>query len=170
MSIFILHGTKSYPRESWIFWLRDQLHEQGHQVFLPDFPSPHDQTLENWLAIFEPYKRWLGPDSVLIGHSRGVPFMLNLLEENPVAAAYFVSGRGEGPHDFFPHEIDYEKVKANCPNRKVIHAPDDDLVPYEHGVRLAELLDCELITIENGGHFNIKSGYTEFLQLLNLLT
>lgn len=169
MTTFLIHGTKRYPRESWIFWLRDQLELQKQQVFLPDFPSPQGQTLENWMNIFQPYLKWLTADSTVIGHSRGVPFMLNLLEQHKAGRAIFVSGWGEGPHDFFPHAIDFERVIANCPNRLVVHAPDDHLVPYESGQKLAELLQCELHTIQDGGHFNIKSGYTEFQELLDLM-
>ena len=39
-NIFIIHGTEGYPEENWFPWLKKELEQKGHIVFVPQFPTP----------------------------------------------------------------------------------------------------------------------------------
>lgn len=91
-NIFIIHGVGGHPQENWFMWLKKELEMHEHNVFVPQFPTPEKQTLSNWLAVIEEYKELLTPDTILVGHSLGVPFILNVLEKYPAKAAVLVAG------------------------------------------------------------------------------
>ena len=94
VNVIIIHGSYGSPDENWLPWLKAELEKDGHDVYVPKFPTPGGQSLENWLKVFEKYERFLNEDAVLIGHSIGPGFILNVLEnlEHPVRACFFVAG------------------------------------------------------------------------------
>ena len=93
-NIFIIHGTYGNPEENWFPWLKSELEELYCKVFVPKFPTPENQSLKNWLKVFEYYKQYLNENSIVISHSLGPVFLLNVLEklEKPIKTAFFVSG------------------------------------------------------------------------------
>lgn len=80
MNVFIFHGTMGKPESNWFPWLARELKVLGIEVFVPKFPTPKGQNLENWLKIFAPYQKYVDQDSVFVGHSMGPGFFLRLLE------------------------------------------------------------------------------------------
>jgi predicted alpha/beta hydrolase family esterase len=44
-NIFIIHGSYGNPDENWFPWLKKELEQEGHKVFVPKFPTPEDQSL-----------------------------------------------------------------------------------------------------------------------------
>ena len=91
-NVFIFHGVGGFPEENWFPWLKNKLEALGHRVFVPQFPTPENQSLESWLKVLKQYDDYLASDTVLVGHSLGVPFALNVIEQKLVKAAFFVSG------------------------------------------------------------------------------
>jgi len=177
MNIFIIHGTFGSPSENWFPWLEEELEKEGHEVFVPRFPTPEGQNLENWLKVFEEYEQRLDSDSVLVGHSLGPAFILNVLEriKKPVKAALFVAGftgsLGNPKYDglnntFAAKEFNWEKIKKNCGSFFVFHSDNDPYVPLEKAKKLAQKLGIEPIVVKDAGHFNESADYTEFPLLL----
>lgn len=175
----IIHGAYGTPREHWIPWMRAQLEQSGYAVHVPQFPTPEDQSLENWLAVFAEYEQYLDNDSIMIAHSIGVAFTLNVLERlnKPIKAAYLVAGF-VGPlgleldtinKTIADKEFDWEKIKANCKHFAVISSDDDPYVPLKKGQELAHRLGVDVTLIQNAGHFNARAGYTQFPELLELI-
>lgn len=78
---FIIHGAFGTPQENWFPWLKNQLESMGLEVYVPQFPTPEGHTLGNWLKVFEDYIEFLNPESIMIGHSMGPAFILNVLEQ-----------------------------------------------------------------------------------------
>ncbi|MFA6486161.1 MAG: GNAT family N-acetyltransferase [Candidatus Magasanikbacteria bacterium] len=173
-NIFIFHGVGGYPEENWFPWLKKELENSGNRVFVPQFPTPENQTLESWLKVLEQYKTYLDKDSILIGHSLGVPFALNVIEKYPVSAAFFVAGfvgKADNEFDeemktFAQREFDWEKIKNNCNNLYIYHSDNDPYLPIEKSERIAKNLDVEIRVVEGAGHFNKSAGYTTFNVLL----
>lgn len=172
-NIIIIHGAYGSPGENWFPWLRKELEKKGHKVFVPAFPTPRDQELGEWLKAFEPYMKHLNWETVLVGHSLGPAFILNLLERigKPVRGAVLVAGftgkLGLEEFDqlnrtFAERPFDWGKIKQNCRKFVVINSDDDPYVPLEKGKLLADRLGTELIVVKNGGHLNEKAGYKEF--------
>lgn len=175
-NIFIIHGAYGHPGANWIPWLKKELKKLGHDVFVPHFPTPRDQNLENWLNIFDKYKDKL-QDSIMVGHSLGVPFILRVLEKynKPIKTAFFVAGFAssiEHPdfteinRSFVEPEFDWSKIKDNCKNFYLWHSNNDPYVPLKYGEEIAKNLDIKLELIKNAGHFNHESDYNEIEFLL----
>lgn len=177
MNAFIIHGSFGGPEENWFPWLKAELEKLGHKVFVPTFPTPEGQSLENWLSAFEEYRQYLEGESIFVGHSLGPAFILNVLEqlEKPVKACFFAAGfvgKLENPKfdelnkSFAEREFDWGKIKENCPSFFVFQSDNDPFVSKEKGEELAGRLGTELIMVKEAGHFNDNAGFTEFPLLL----
>ena len=175
-NVFIIHGSYGHPEENWFPWLKNQLEKLNCKVFVPQFPTPENQTLENWMKVFEEYKDYLNTSSVTIGHSAGVAFILNVLEriEHQIRAAFLVAGNVGLLHNEFDQlsstftdkPFNWNKIKQNCKKFYVFHSDNDPYVPLRYGEEIAEKLGVELTLVKNAGHFNEKAGYTKFDLLL----
>lgn len=175
--IFIIHGTGGRPEGNWFPWLKDELEKLGHKVFVPKFPTPENQNLENWLKVFEEYKDYIDENTLFVGHSLGPAFLLNVLEhlDKPVKATFFVAGFTgllNNPEfdnlnkTFTDKAFDWDKIKTNCKKFYVFNSDNDPYVPLEKGKELAKNLGTDLIIVKNAGHINAEFGYTKFELLL----
>jgi len=173
----MIHGTGGNPEENWFPWLKSELKKLDCKVFVPKFPTPENQSLENWLKVFEEYRQYLDENSIFVGHSLGPAFILNVLEnlKNPIKCSFFVSGFtglianpdfDELNKTFTVKSFDWDKIKNNCKKFIIINSDNDPYVPLEKGKELARNLNTELITLENAGHINEESGHKTFNFLL----
>lgn len=174
---FIFHGTGSNPEQHWFQWLKSELESRGFEVFVPDFPIGDEQSLENWLEVFEEYKGEVGEDTVMIGHSLGSTFILDLLDiyDFQIDAAFLVSGF-VGPlglkefdplnETFAERDFDWGKIRESCGGFYIFHSDNDPYVPLEKAEELEEKLNAELEVLEGGKHLNQDAGYEKFPRLL----
>ncbi|MBI2984393.1 MAG: serine hydrolase family protein [Candidatus Kerfeldbacteria bacterium] len=172
MKVFIIHGADGHPHENWFPWLKTELERRGHRVVIPAFPTPQHQTMNHWLAVFERCPESPDRDTVFVGHSLGVPFILRVLEtvNQPVRTSFLVAGFARATNKqaarFVPTRYSWMKIKQHCHQFVIFHSDKDPYVPLEHGQELARLTDGQLIVVPGAGHFNAQSGYTSFPQLL----
>jgi len=177
MKAIIIHGSYGSPDENWFPWLKEELEKRGWDVFAPKFPTPKNQSLESWLKAFESYKQYLGPNTILVGHSLGPAFILRILETSKSRAhsCYFVSGwigKLNLPEfdsinrTFVERDFNWKKIKSKCKKFVVFASTDDPYVPGEKTGGLAEKLGADFIVVRGAGHFNSKAGYSEFPLLL----
>lgn len=181
-NVFIFHGTAGYPEENWFPWLKEELEKRGCRVFIPQFPTPKNQTLENWLGVLENYKKHVNSETILIGHSLGGAFLLRFLEKSNtrVKAAFIVAApigvrpiKNYEKDDLFvdyTKPFDWARIKGNCGKFFVFHSDNDPYVGLGNGEELAERLGTELIFIPNSGHFNKEAGFTKFEALLEKIS
>lgn len=177
MKFFLIHGAYGNPDENWFPWLLNKLEELGHQVIIPEFPTPEGQNLDNWMNVFDDYFNMIDDESVLIGHSLGPAFILSVLEEinTKVKACFFVSpflGLIGNPdfdninETFVCKEFDWEKIKNNCNKFFAYYGNNDPYVPLKEAKKISDKLGIKLKIIENGGHLNEQAGYDNFPELL----
>ncbi len=178
-SAFIFHGVWGYPDENWFPWLKKELLKRGLDVYIPDFPTPENQTLDNWLKVFKNYHAFFGENSILIGHSLGTVFILNLLEqiEIQIKAAFFIAPF----QDFLEHEkidplivtfikknFNWNKITSNCAQFFIYYSDDDQYIPLEQPRTVATKLRTQNIKLfHKAGHFNLDTGYSTFPKLLD---
>ena len=121
-NVFIIHGIYGGPDENWFPWLKNQLESSGCKVFVPTFPKPKNPKLEEWMEFFSKYKSDINEKTIVIGHSMGVAFLLKVLENHHVKAAFFVASITPGLENkfswqmktFIDKEPDWNKIKNNC--------------------------------------------------------
>jgi predicted alpha/beta hydrolase family esterase len=179
MKVVILHGTKGSPEGSWFPWLKAELEKLGHEVYVPKLPTPEGQSVESWCEVLQEQCPWtFGQETMLIGHSAGAAFMLNILNRErpePVFASIFVGGflseLGNPEYDelnstFMHQDFDWAMIRRDAGEVAVFCGSDDPYVPMEQSKELARKLDVKPTVIEGGGHLNAEFGYTEFPQLL----
>ena len=174
-SAFIFHGTAGFPEENWFPWLKEKLEKINFKVFVPQFPTPKNQSLENWFKVFENIEKFYAKDSILVGHSLGWSFALRVLEKYAIKidGAFFVATpigippitNWAGDKPFTGQPFDWKKIKTRAKRFAVFHSDNDPFVGIENGKELAKKLGTKLELIPNAGHFNSKSGYTQFEEL-----
>ena len=136
------------------------------------FPTPKNQTLQNWLAVLDEYT--LPDDTIFIGHSLGVPFVLNVLEKHKAKGAFLVAGFtgiadnqfDEGMKTFAQRTFEWDTIKQRCKHFVVFHSDNDPYLSLDKGQSVAKHLAVDVTLIKDAGHFNTASGYTTFPLLL----
>jgi predicted alpha/beta hydrolase family esterase len=178
--IVIIHGAYGTPEENWIPYLRDSCEQQGDVVITPTFPTPENQTLANWLEAFGRQVGILTEDTVLVGHSIGVAFILSLLQSQSVKIRGIVLASGfmddfgneefDGINQSFTHaEIDWDDIRSKFVKGYAFHGSDDPYVPQWMGEEIANNLDIACEIIEGGGHLNATAGFEQFPRLLDVV-
>ena len=180
-NVFIFHGTEGYPEENWFPWLKKELEKNGHNVIVPQFPSPPiiPAKIGDWFDVLEQFEDKINQDSVLIGHSLGGLFALRVLEKikSKVHMTALISAPvGIKPilnHDrdsaFCGFDLDWKKIQAASEKFIVFQSDDDPYVSLGNGKKIAKELGVELSFIPNAGHFNSSAGYSKFPALLETL-
>lgn len=177
MRFFIIHGAYGNPDGNWFPWLKKELELLGHEVIIPQFPTPENQTLDNWIKVFREYFPKINSDTIFIGHSLAPAFILSVLEriDIKIKACFFVAGFvgliGKEEFDiinntFITKKFNWSKIKENCGRFYIYNSDNDPYVPLSKGEELANRLDSKLIIVDNAGHFNEDSGYKEFPKIL----
>lgn len=177
VKVFIIHGAYGNPNENWFPWLKGELEKIGIKVFVPRFPTPEGQNLNNWLRAFEEYIPHIDEKTIFVGHSLGPAFIMNVLEtlEKPILVAFFVSGFtglldqpefDEINKTITDRAFNYSKIRNNCKDFFIYNSDTDPYVPLNKGRQLAMNLNGKLTIIKDGGHINAAAGYLEFPLLL----
>ena len=180
MKIAIIHGTKGTPEGNWFPWLATKLKNFGHEVIVPRFPTPENQSLSVWQDVFSKSFGQLSKDTILIGHSLGATFALRLLEMSTcqITATYLVAGLNahigipeydDLNYSFLDAPLQWDKIKHSSQTFQCIIGSNDPYVPIEQPIAISRQLHCTPIIIKDGGHLNSESGYTEFPQLMSEL-
>ncbi len=170
--VYLIHGYGGEPNGGWRPWLMGKLAKKDIWACALAMPMSDEPKKDEWIAEM---KRVIGKpneDIFLVGHSLGVSAILNYLQSldsEVVGGAILVSGPihvlGDDKYRAIDHfmnkDFNFEYIKNVCKNFCVIHGDNDVTVPFSHAVELSNNLNCQLITIKNGGHLNGSSGWYE---------
>lgn len=70
---------------------------------------------------------------------------------------------------FYIKNEELVKLENYCEERICLYSDDDSFVPMQEAENFAEYIKADKILIKNAGHFNEKSGYKEFKEILQYL-
>jgi predicted alpha/beta hydrolase family esterase len=151
----------------------------GHDVYIPQLPTPEGQSVENWDKALGMSAREFGKNTAVIGHSCGAAYLLHILQRlnKPIAKSVFVSGFAQklgndfdAPNKTFVEcEFEWDRIKNNMGASTVFYGDNDPYVPRSAAEYLGGKLGVPITIIANGGHLNSESGFAEFHQLLPVL-
>lgn len=164
-TVFIIHGFYGHPSETWIPWVKKRIEVLGCPVIVPTFPAPENQTLEHWLETFESYKVHLNERSIIIAHSLGASFTLQMLQNTglPIKSTLLVAGFvghvdigfvDKTVASFTTQPLDWHRLSELTGRCHVFASDNDPYVPLEKGNYLAEKLHAQLHIIPGAGHFS----------------
>lgn len=178
-NIIIIHGTEGSPNGNWFPWLKSELEKLGYKVYVPEFPTPENQSVTNWNKVLKERVPIIDESTVLIGHSCGATYILHILEQLNLSVfqSVFISGFIDNLDNnhfdtlnktFINHNFDWEKIIKNAGKITIFHGNNDPYVPMNIAKNLSEKLKTKINIIPNGGHLNDEFGYTQFPALLKL--
>lgn len=181
-NVIIIHGAYGYPDENWFGWLKQELSFLNINCQVPALPTPEGQNLNSWIEVFRKETEGLiTSKTILIGHSLGAAFALKWLEKYPnplyslILVGTFLGSVGYDQFDsinksFFANEPAWDLIKTCCHKIYCYHGNNDPYVSRSQFDFISNNLSAKRIIVSNAGHFNAASGYTQFPQLLFLLT
>lgn len=171
--VFLIHGFEGSPNGGWRSSLMAKLAlEDIYACSLP-MPDPYTPTRDGWIEEIKHVVPTPNENIYLVGHSLGVPAILQYLKTLPegakIGGAVLVSGPYYNADDgykeklksFFEPDYDFAHYKKTCKNFVVIHGDNDGVVPFSDAEEFSKALSCELVSIPNGGHLNGSSGWRE---------
>jgi hypothetical protein len=176
-TVIIIHGTGGHPDRNWFPWLKQQVLVLGYDASIPAFPTPEGQSLPTWKTAFREQIGSLASNMILVGHSIGAGFALNLLEDasQPVIATYLVAGflgrLGIPEFDvlnesFVCRDFDWQKILTNIGHSHIFHSDNDPYVPLSKGEDLAKKLKIKATLVPGAQHINEEAGYLTFPLIL----
>lgn len=176
-TVYIVHGFTASSRSNWFPWLKERLEDEAVGVVIPDMPGTTDPHLKPWLDMLHACAAQVDASTVFVGHSLGCVAILRYILERDIIirGVVLVSGfiginpmqeQREGLSEFVKSPLNVSQLKKLIPERVVITAKDDDIVPVGATYHLAQQLDARLVELDKGGHFIDRDGYTQHPHVL----
>lgn len=179
---FIVHGSFSSPFSNWIPYLRKEIENKGLVVYTPDLPSGVGyQNYTNWENMMLEYVKigLINENTTIFAHSIAPVFICKFLVNNKIKIKRLISVCGF--NNYLGLNEDYDNVnetmyfnnlidvKKYCGDIICYYSKNDPYVKYDVEKEFADIVADKEIVIDDGGHLNSESGYTEFKDLLEWL-
>lgn len=175
----ILHGSFSSPFSNWIPYLRNELEQRNLEVYTPDLPSGVGfQNYTNWEKMMLLYYEngILNENTTIFAHSIAPVFVCKFLVKNKIKIKKLVSVCGFNNYLGINEEYDnvnetmyidnLSEIKNYCDDIICYYTKNDSYVKFEAEKEFADSIASKQIIIDEGGHLNSESGYTNFPDLL----
>lgn len=179
---FLIHGSFGNPFVNWIPSLRKEIENRNFEVYTPDFPTGVNyQNFDNWNRVLKTYlvAGLLNENTIIFAHSIAPAFVCKFLIENKIKVKKLIFVCGFNNYFGINEEYDtvnktmyldnLKDVKDYCDDIICYYSKNDPYVKYEAEKDFADILTDNQTVIDNGGHLNSESGYTEFEELLKHL-
>ena len=179
---FIIHGSFGSPFGNWFPYLRKEIEKKDLEVYTPDFPTGVGyQNYENWEKLLKVYldSGLINENTTIFAHSIAPIFVCKFLINNKVNVKRLVFVCGFNNYLGINEEYDNVnksmytdglfEIKNYCDDIIFYYSDNDPYVKYEAEKEFADTITDKQVVIENGGHLNSESGYTEFSELLEYI-
>lgn len=178
---FIIHGSYGNPYKNWIPSLKSQLSKRKLNCIVPSFTTPYKQDYESWSTILMSYFKigYITENTTLITHSLGGIFIAKFLIEHGIkikkliTVAAFNNIQFDKDNDlynsFYIKDKELKQICELCNEVICFYSNNDPYVPIEKAEMFADIVKGKKIIINNAGHFNEKSGYKEFREIMEYI-
>lgn len=173
----IVHGWGADSQSNWFPWLKVELEKKDFRVSVPDFPNSQNPVLSEWFHYFEKNIS-VNQNTIMIGHSLGVSFILRFLEQldlkKSINASFLIAGFERSLdipeiENFVEKPFNWQKIKVSCEKFFVINSDNDPYIPIQIGEDLAKNLETKLLIEHEGNHLDAPDGFLSYPRLLNLI-
>ena len=172
----ILHGSFGSKTGNWFPWLKEQLELKEMEVTVPQMPVGV-QNYNSWSDEFS--KLVINENTTIIAHSISPVFVCKYLINNKVKVKKLIFVCGFNNYLGIDKDFDsvnetmyidnLEKIKEYCNNIVCYYSDNDPYVKYEVEKDFANTIADKQYVVANGGHINVETGYTEFIEILTEL-
>jgi uncharacterized protein len=166
--LIFVHGYTSSSKGDWYPQIAEKLDKRGVSYSIPDLPGGDRPKASEWLKRIDKEVGRANKPVVLIGQSLGTRGVMLYLHEHPeahLAAVFLIATfnndvnankykRGEGYANFWEFQVNTEQLKRQAGKWVILHAYDDQNIPYAQAQDMAKLLDARLILSRGQAHFN----------------
>jgi len=178
--VYIVHGYMASPGDHWFGWLKSQLEARGARVTILAMPDSSSPDPAAWQLHLEQNVGSRDGNTYFVAHSLGCIALLHYLQSLPadthIGGLLLVAGFSASlptiPQlDTFTRSpaLDADRIIGLSNQRAVIASRNDDAVPYALTVDLSRQLQAQLSTVEEGGHFLGREGFTTLPVAYDLL-
>lgn len=179
--VYIVHGYMASPGDHWFGWLKSQLEARGARVTILAMPDSSDPDPAAWQRHLQQSVERHDGDSYFVAHSLGCIALLHYLQSLPadtqiggllLVAGFSASLPNLPQLDKFTRspKLEADRIVAMTSQRAVIASRNDAAVPYALTVDLSRQLRAQLSTVEEGGHFLGREGFTTLPVAYELLS
>ena len=178
---FIIHGSYGNPYKNFIPWLKKELSKRGKTCIVPHFPSFQFQSYENWSHILSSYLDigLIDSDTTFITHSLGSIFVVKFLLEKKIKIKKLITVAGFNQVVFSDDStlyssfyLDWDSLKnfsSLCRDRICFYSDNDPYISCLELRKFCESISAVEVFVPQAGHFNEKSGYLEFRDILSYI-
>lgn len=166
--LIFVHGYTSSSKGEWYPQLRRKLDRLGVSYSMPDLPGGDRPVASEWLQRIHAEVLRTNKPVVLIGQSLGTRAVMLYMHEHPkvhIAAGFLIATfnndvaaskfkRGQGYANFWEFPVDTEQLKQQADRWVILHAFDDENIPYWQAKDIARLLGARLVLSHGQAHFN----------------
>lgn len=174
----ILHGSFGSKSGNWFPWLEKELKSKNYQVEVPQMPvGVGIQNYDSWSN--ELSKLEVNENTIIIAHSIAPIFICKYLITRKIKVKKLIFVCGFNNYLGIDKDFDsvnesmyidnLEEIKKYCDNIICYYSNNDPYVKYEVEKDFADTVSNKQYVINNGGHLNAESGYTEFKEILQEL-
>ena len=167
-NIYIIHGFDASSTRHWFPWLNKFLTDKGAITESIDMPTPAQPDCRTWLSFLSERITRISSNTYFVAHSLGCITTLRYLQTlgAPIGGVVLVSGFDQPIPGFSfldaftATSLDYNLLSRIIPNRAVVSAMDDPIVPHEFSRSFAERFDAVFYETKTGGHYLDADGVT----------
>ena len=177
-NVYIIHGYGAKVDDHWFNYLEENLQDKNTRVVKIALPNSSNPKLLQWKQTLKNNVAQIDQHTFFVAHSLGCITLLDFLSEldfQQIGGVVCVSGFSNKlavlPQlDSYIAETNKDfSFKNKILNRKMFISSNDQYVPADLSISLAEKLEFPYEIIPNAGHFLASDGYREFPQLLDWL-
>ena len=166
-------------------WLKEQLEEQGHQVFIPELPDSGEPRPEKWMPVIRDLIGVPGKDVVIVGHSMGGQAALRYVESlsahQKIGKLVLVAPvidmiiglqepeEIEIAESWVKNPINWQRVQDSADSIVGIFSDDDPWIPLSSAELLREKVNAEVIIEHKKGHFGDDEDISESQTILSAI-
>lgn len=178
---FIIHGSYGNPYKNFIPWLKKELSKRRKMCIVPHFPSLEFQSYENWSRILSSYLDigLIDSDTIFITHSLGAVFVIKFLLEKNIKIKKLITVAGFNQVVFSDDSTLYtsfyldwnllKKFPLLCGDRICFYSDNDPYISCLELKKFCDSISAVDAFVSQAGHFNEKSGYLEFRDILSYI-